>query len=106
MPKLLDQVREVIRMKHYSIPTERAYVDWIKRYIFFHNKRHPLDMGEEELEQFLNDLAANQMVSASTQNQALSALIFLYREVLGKEIGWLDNLERAKQPERLPVVLT
>src|SRR5437899_5745935 len=105
-PKLLDQVRAVIRRKHYSIRTEEAYVDWIKRYIFFHDKRHPQEMGERELEQFLNDLAVQKRVAASTQNQALSALVFLYREVLGQEIGWLDNLERAKQPERLPVVLT
>src|SRR5712692_3656285 len=105
-PKLLDQVRETIRRKHYSIRTEQAYVDWIKRYIFFHGKKHPADMGEREMEQFLNHLAVKSNVAASTQNQALSALVFLYREVLKKEIGWLDNLERAKQPERLPVVLT
>jgi integron integrase len=96
----------VIRRKHYSIRTEEAYVDWIKRYIFFHGKRHPQEMGERELEEFLNDIAVKKKVAASTQNQALSALVFLYREVLGKEIAWLDNLERAKQPERLPVVLT
>lgn len=105
-PKLLDQVRAIIRRKHYSIRTEAAYVDWIKRYIFFHNKRHPIEMAEHEIEEFLNDLAVNKKVAASTQNQALSALIFLYREVLAKEIGWLDNLERAKLPQRLPVVLT
>ena len=105
-PKLLDQVRAIIRRKHYSIRTEEAYVDWIKRYIFFHNKRHPIEMAEHEIVEFLNDLAVNRKVSASTQNQALSALIFLYREVLAKEIGWLDNLERAKLPQRLPVVLT
>lgn len=105
-PKLLDQVRAVIRRKHYSIRTEQAYVDWIKRYIFFHNKRHPVEMAEHEIEEFLNDLAVNKKVSASTQNQALSALIFLYREVLAKDIGWMDNLERAKLPQRLPVVLT
>ena len=105
-PKLLDQVRETIRRKHYSIRTEEAYVDWIKRYIFFHHKRHPAEMGEREMEQFLNHLAVEKKVAASTQNQALSALVFLYREVLGKEIGWMDNLERAKQPQRLPVVLT
>jgi integron integrase len=105
-PKLLDQVRATIRRKHYSIRTEQAYVDWIKRYIFFHRKRHPLEMDEREIEQFLNHLAVEQKVAASTQNQALSALIFLYREVLEKEIGWMDNLERAKLPQRLPVVLT
>ena len=105
-PKLLDQVRAIIRRKHYSIRTEQAYVDWIKRYIFFHGKRHPLEMDEREVEQFLNHLAVDKKVAASTQNQALSALIFLYREVLEKEIGWMDNLERAKLPQRLPVVLT
>ena len=101
-PKLLDQVRTAIRRKHYSIRTEQAYVDWIKRYIFFHHKRHPLEMGGPEIEQFLNHLAVVGKVAASTQNQALSALVFLYREVLGKEIGVMENLERAKQPQRLP----
>lgn len=105
-PKLLDQVREKIRLKHYSIRTEECYVDWIKRYIVFHGKRHPLEMDEREVEQFLTDLAVKKKVSASTQNQALSALVFLYREVLNKDIGWMDNLVRAKQPQRLPVVLT
>ena len=105
-PKLLDRVRETIRRKHYSIRTEEAYVDWIKRYIFFHHKRHPAEMSEPEIVQFLNHLAVQQKVAASTQNQALSALVFLYREVLDKKIGLLDNLERAKQPARLPVVLT
>jgi integron integrase len=105
-PKLLDQVRHAIRRKHYSIRTEGAYVAWIKRYIFFHNKRHPVEMGAGEIEQFLNHLAVQRHVAASTQNQALSALVFLYREVLKKDFEWLDNLERAKKPERLPVVLT
>jgi len=105
-PKLLDQVRETIRRKHYSIRTEEAYVDWIKRYIFFHQKRHPAEMGGPEMEQFLNHLAVEKNVAASTQNQALSALVFLYREVLRKDVEWMDNLERAKKPERLPVVLT
>ena len=105
-PKLLDQVRETIRRKHYSLRTEDAYVQWIRRYIFFHNKRHPAEMGSREMEQFLNHLAVQKNVAASTQNQALSALVFLYREVLKKDFEWLDNLERAKKPERLPVVLT
>jgi integron integrase len=104
--RLLDQVRQTVRRKHYSIRTEEAYVDWIKRYIFFHHKRHPAEMGEQEIEQFLNHLAVQKQVAAATQNQALSALIFLYREVLGKEIRWMENLERAKLPQRLPVVLT
>ena len=105
-PRLLDQVRQTIRRKHYSIRTEEAYVDWIKRYIFFHHKRHPAEMDERHVEQFLNYLAVEKRVAAATQNQALSALVFLYREVLDKEIRWMDNLERAKLPQRLPVVLT
>lgn len=105
-PKLLDRVRETIRRKHYSIRTEETYIDWIKRYIFFHNKRHPEEMSSREIEQFLNHLAVQKHVAASTQNQALSALVFLYREVLKKDFDWLANLERAKKPARLPVVLT
>jgi integron integrase len=104
--KLLDQVRDTIRRKHYSLRTEETYVDWIKRYIFFHKKRHPEEMGGHEMEQFLNHLAVEKHVAASTQNQALSALVFLYREVLRKDFEWMDNLERAKKPARLPVVLT
>src|ERR1044071_6979083 len=103
--KLLDQVREVIRLKHYSIRTEDAYVQWIKRYIFFHNKRHPKEMGAVEIEAFLTDLAVRGKVSASTQNQALNALVFLYREVLHVEPGEF-SAARAKRPSRLPVVLT
>src|SRR5438874_4626131 len=105
-PKLLDQVRDVIRRKHYSIRTEHAYIDWIKRFIVYHNKRHPLEMAEEEVAQFLSHLARDRDVSASTQNQALSALLFLYKDVLKQEIGWLENVERAKKPVRLPVVLS
>ena len=105
-PKLLDQVRDVIRRKHFSIRTEQAYTDWIKRYILFHRKRHPRDMGEEEVGEFLTHLARDGKVAASTQNQALSALLFLYKEVLKQEIGWLNNVERAKRPVRVPVVLT
>ena len=105
-PKLLDQVRQTIRRKHYSLRTETAYVDWIKKYIFFHNKRHPVEMGGPEMEQFLNYLAVEKRVAASTQNQALSALVFLYREVLRQKFDWMENLERAKRPARVPVVLT
>jgi integron integrase len=105
-PKLLDQVRDVIRRKHYSIRTEQAYCDWIKRFILFHRKRHPAEMAEAEITAFLTYLAAKANVAASTQNQALSALLFLYREVLQQRIGWLDHVERAKKPARLPVVLT
>ncbi len=105
-PKLLDQVRQTIRRKHYSLRTEQAYVDWIRRYIFFHNKRHPAEMGAREMETFLNHLAVEKKVAASTQNQALSALVFLYREVLRQDFEWMENLERAKRPARVPVVLT
>ncbi len=105
-PKLLDQVRDAIRLKHYSIRTEQAYIDWIKRFIFFHDKRHPRDMAETEVTQFLTHLARNDNVAASTQNQALSALLFLYKEVLKQEIGWLGRVERAKRPPKLPVVLS
>jgi len=104
-PKLLDQVRDTIRLKHYSIRTEQAYTDWIRRFILFHNKRHPRDMSEEEVAQFLTHLARDGNVAASTQNQALSALLFLYKDVLKQEIGWLDRVERAKKPPKLPVVL-
>jgi len=105
-PKLLDQVRDRIRVKHYSIRTEKLYVQWIKRFILFHGKRHPQEMGAEEVEAFLTHLAVAGMVSASTQNQALSALLFLYKEVLLIDLPWLDNVVRAKQSQRLPSVLT
>jgi integron integrase len=105
-PRLLDQVREKLRLKHYSIRTEQAYADWVKRFVLFHGKRHPERMGEVEIEAFLTHLAVERNVAASTQNQALSALLFLYKEVLGRELGWLDNLTRAKRPARVPVVLT
>jgi len=105
-PKLLDQVRDRIRVKHYSIRTETQYVQWIRRYILFHGKRHPRNMGQKEIEAFLTHLAVEGGVSASTQNQALSALLFLYREVLEMEVPWLDKVVRAKRPQRMPVVLT
>jgi len=105
-PKLLDLVREKIRLKHYSIRTEEAYISWIKRYIYFHNKRHPKDMGQKEIEAFLTDLAVKGKVSASTQNQAFNALLFLYKQVLNKNV--FDNVGalRAKRPKRIPTVLT
>ena len=105
-PRLLDQVRDKLRVKHYSIRTEQTYVDWIKRYIFFHGKRHPKDMGAPDVEAFLTHLAVAGKVSASTQNQAKSALLFLYRAVLEVELPWLDKVTQAKAPKRLPVVLT
>lgn len=104
--KLLDQVRDVLRLKHYSYRTEQTYCDWIERFIRFHRLRHPAEMAEPEVSAFLTHLARVGSVAASTQNQALSALLFLYKEVLRQEIGWLNNVERAKKPARLPVVLT
>ena len=103
--KLLDQVRDKIRVKHYSIRTETQYLQWIKRFILFHGKRHPQDMDAVEVEAFLTHLAVDGSVSASTQNQALSALLFLYREVLGINLPWMNTMVRAKKPQRLPVVL-
>lgn len=105
-PRLLEQVRNKIRLKHYSIRTEQAYLDWIKRFILFHGKRHPKDLGGSEVEAFLTHLAVAGKVAASTQNQAKSALLFLYREVLAQELPWLDGVEQAKTSKRLPVVLT
>lgn len=97
-PKLLDRVRALIRAKHYSIRTERIYVFWIKRFICFHGKRHPSDMGKTEVEAFLSHLATAQHVAASTQNQALAALLFLYKEILATKLPWLDAIVRAKRP--------
>jgi integron integrase len=105
-PKLLDQGREALRIRHYSLRTEQTYVQWIKRFIFFHGKRHPQEMGEVEVGQFLSALATESRVSASTQNQALNALLFLYRAVLEKPLGYVNGVVRAKRPSRLPVVLT
>jgi integron integrase len=105
-PKLLDRVRLKIRARHYSRRTERTYVNWIKRYIKFHRLKHPEMMGVEEINRFLSSLARKGNVSSSTQNQALSAILFLYREVLDQEIPWVDGLVRAKRPRRLPVVLS
>jgi site-specific recombinase XerD len=105
-PKLLDRVRDVLRRKHYSIRTEQAYSHCIRRFILFHGKRHPKEMAEAEVGEFLTHLARDGKVSPSTQNQALSALLFLYKQVLQQEIGWLEGVERAKKPVRLPVVLT
>lgn len=103
---LLDRVREAIRYKHYSIRTERAYVEWIRRFVLYHGRRHPRDMGPEEVRAFLGHVAGNLKVAASTHQQALSALLFLYREVLGSELPWLDDLARPKKPRRMPVVLS
>ena len=105
-PRLLDRVRAAIRARHYSRRTEDAYAAWIRRFIVFHGKRHPSEMGAPEITQFLTWLAVDGKVASSTQNQALSALLFLYRAVLGQEVPWIDGIVRARRPERLPVVLT
>ena len=105
-PRLLDRVREEMRLRHYSLRTEKTYSEWIKRYILFHDKRHPSGMGEAEITAFLTWLATDRKVAASTQNQALAALLFLYKNVLGVELDWLDGIVRARRPVRVPVVLT
>jgi integron integrase len=105
-PRLLDQVRTAIRTKHYSYQTEEAYIAWIRQFILFHNKQHPADMSEIDVNVFLNYLATRRKVSASTQTQALCAIVFLYRYVLGRELGQLQGLIRAKKKKNLPVVFT
>ena len=105
-PRLLDSVRERIRVKHYAMRTEKTYVDWVRRFVVFHGKRHPREMGAAEVEAFLSHLAVVRNVSASTQNQAKSALLFLYKEVLGIALPWLDEITQARVSRRLPVVLT
>ena len=104
--KLLEVVRDSLRTQNYSYRTEKTYINWIRKYILFHNKRHPKEMGEREINQFLTYLAVNQKVAASTQNQALSALLFLYKRILRKEIGWIGNIQRARKPKKIPVVFT
>lgn len=105
-PRLFDRVRQIIQALHYSPRTEKTYIGWIKRFIFFHGKRHPIEMGEKEINEFLSFLTIKKNVTASTQNQALCAIVFLYRHVLNRDIYLLDGLIRAKRPGRLPVVLT
>ena len=105
-PKLLDQVRQLMRLRHYSLRTEEAYVGWIRRYILFHGKRHPRDLGEEAVSKFLSSLAIESQVAASTQNQALNALLFLYKEVLHRELGFIGDALRVKRPAKMPVVLS
>jgi len=105
-PKLLDQLRSVLRVKHYSIRTEDAYISWVRQYILFHNKKHPIEMGAEHIASFLTYLAEQRHVAPSTQNQALNAILFLYKDLLQIEIGSIDGAVRAKKPKRLPVVLT
>jgi integron integrase len=105
-PRLLDMVRHALRARHYSRSTEKAYAAWIRKYIVFHGKRHPSEMGDSEVTQFLTNLATRRRVSASTQNQALAALLFLYRSVLRQDLPWLEGVVRAKVPLRVPVVLS
>lgn len=105
-PKLLDQVRQLMRLRHYSIRTEEAYVGWIRRYILFHGKRHPRELDERDVSKFLSSLAIEGRVAASTQNQALNALLFLYKEVLRRELGFIGEAVRVKRPPKLPVVLS
>ena len=106
MAKLLEQVRDQIRLRHYSRRTEETYVRWVREYILFHQKRHPREMGQKEIGEFLTSLVRQRNVAASTQNQALSALLFLYREVLQVEMDWIEDFVRARKPERLPAVFT
>jgi integrase len=105
-PKLLDQVREILRLKHYSYRTEQAYIDWIRRFIFFHNKRHPEDIRADEVQTFLSYLANERKVAASTQNQALSAILFLNKYVVQNELDLPLDLIRSKRPRNLPTVLS
>lgn len=105
-PKLLDRMRDHLRTRHYSIRTEQAYLDWVRRFILYHKKRHPQEMGAPEVEAFLTHLAVDRQVSASTQNQAKAAILYLYKQVLAINLPWLDEVVQAKRPQRLPVVLT
>ena len=105
-PRLLDRLRDRIRLKHYSIRTEKAYLDWNRRFILFNNKKYPRTMGAQEVEQFLTYLAVNGRVAASTQNQALSAILFMYKEVLKIELSWLNDVTRAKRSEKIPLVFS
>jgi len=105
-PRLLEQVRQAIRRLHYSLRTEETYLHWIRRFIYFHGKRHPRDLGPVEVTAFLNHLARDRGVAASTQNQALASLLFLYKEVLTLSLPWLEGLERVRKPARVPTVLT
>jgi integron integrase len=106
MPKLLEQVRNAIRTRHYSLRTEQTYIQWIRQYIIFNSKRHPSDLGAAEVSAFLSYLAVSRKVAASTQNQALAAILFLYRHVLKQGLPWLQDVERAKRPTRVPLVFT
>ena len=106
MPKLLDIVRMELRTRHYSIRTEKTYLNWIKRFIIFHNKRHPIEMGTQEIKTFINDLANNHYVSSSTQNQALQSILFLYKNILKKEIDFINEINRTRRIKHLPVIFS
>jgi integron integrase len=105
-PRLLEQVRTHLKVNHYSKKTEEAYIGWIKRYILFHNKRHPNEMGKDEIQKFINHLAVEQNVSSSTQNQALQAILYLYKNILNNNVGWLDDIKHATRIKHLPVVFS
>jgi integron integrase len=105
-PKLLDKVRTELRSKHYSRKTEVAYTNWIKRFVLFHNKQHPKDMGAEEIKSFVDNLVTNHNVSSATQNQALQGILFLYKNILNKDVGWIENIKRSSRVKHLPVVLS
>ncbi|MBI3777862.1 MAG: phage integrase N-terminal SAM-like domain-containing protein [Gammaproteobacteria bacterium] len=105
-PRLFNQVRNVLRVRHDSLRTEASYLRWIKRFILFHHKRHPLEMEEREITAFLTHLAVNKHVAPSTQNQALAAILFLYKEVLEQELDWMDDIVRARRTSRIPEVLS
>ncbi|MCZ7609844.1 MAG: integron integrase [Ignavibacterium sp.] len=105
-PKLLDQIKTHLRSLHYSKRTEESYTNWIKRYIIFNNKTHPEKLGKDELRNYLNHLATDRNVSASTQNQALQAILFLYKEIIHKDLGWIDDIQRPTKPKHIPVVFT
>lgn len=104
--KLLNELTDAIRTRHYSIRTEQAYGKWAKNFILFHNKRHPAEMGEKEISEYLTFLAVKRKVAAPTQNQALSAILFLYKHILKQEMSWLDDVIKAKKPKKLPLVFT
>src|SRR3972149_11855525 len=105
-PKLLERVRTELRTNHYSLRTEKTYISWILRFILFNNKRHPKEMGAEEIKAFINNLVNNHHVSSSTQNQALQGILFLYKNVLNKDIGWIENIKKATRVKHLPVVFS
>ena len=104
--KLLDQVRSELRVRHYSLRTEKSYISWIKRFILFHNKRHPNEMGAEEIRAFISILAVKENVSSSTQNQALQAILFLYKQILKRDVGWINEIERVARAKHIPVVFS